>query len=173
MTEPNGRIVTPRLPMAITQIAVVVRDMEKSLKAYTEDLGWGPWSVFDYKPPLLHDTKVRGEPVEFRMIGAETHVGDLGFELIQPVSGPSIYQEYLDTHGEGVQHIACMKHSVAESGQMKEHWAERGAEVLMSGRIGETIEFYYLDTGPIIKWVLESGSGHAIDLKPTYTYPSS
>jgi Glyoxalase/Bleomycin resistance protein/Dioxygenase superfamily len=173
MTEPTGRIVTPRIPMAITQIAVVVRDMEQSLKDYTENLGWGPWSVFDYKPPLLHDTKVRGEPVEFRMIGAETHVGDLGFELIQPVSGPSIYQEFLDTHGEGVQHIACMKHSAGESGQMKEHWAERGAEVLMSGRIGETIEFYYLDTGPIIKWVLESGSGHAIDLKPTYTYPAS
>ena len=173
MTEPNGHIVTPRIPMAITQIAVVVRDMEQALKDYTENLGWGPWSVFDYKPPLLHDTKVRGEPVEFRMIGAETHVGDLGFELIQPVSGPSIYQEFLDTHGEGVQHIACMKHTVAYSDQMKEHWAERDAEVLMSGRIGETIEFYYLNTGPIIKWVLGSGSGHAIDLQPTYTYPAS
>ena len=166
-------IPTPPTPFAISQIAIVVRDIEKAMRDYTHTLGWGPWSVFDYKPPLLHDTYVRGEPVEFRMIGAETSVNGLGFELIQPVSGPSIYQEHLDQHGEGVQHIACMKHSVAESGQMKEHWAERGAEVLMSGRIGETIEFYYLDTGPIIKWVLESGSGHAIDLTPTYTYPSS
>jgi hypothetical protein len=41
----------------------------------------------------------------------------------------------------------------------------------MGGRIGETIEFYYVDTGPLIKFVLESGSGHAIDLKPTYVYP--
>ena len=67
--------------------------------------------MFDYKPPLLHDTRVKGEPVEYRMIGAEASVDGLGFELIQPVSGPSIYQEFLDTHGEGVQHIACMKHS--------------------------------------------------------------
>jgi hypothetical protein len=114
---------------------------------------------------------VRGEPVEFRMIGAEAHVGDLGFELIQPVSGPSIYQEYLDTYGEGVQHIACMKHTIADSDLVKEHWRERGAEVLMSGRIGDSIEFYYLNTGPMLKWVLESGSGHAIDIKPTYVYP--
>ena len=71
------------------------------------------------------------------MIGAETKVGDLGFELIQPVSGPSIYQEYLDTYGEGVQHIACMKHNDADSDLLKEHWRERGADVLMSGRIGE------------------------------------
>jgi methylmalonyl-CoA/ethylmalonyl-CoA epimerase len=105
------------------------------------------------------------------MIGAETKVGDLGFELIQPVSGPSIYQEYLDTYGEGVQHIACMKHNDTDSELLKDHWRERGADVLMSGRIGETIEFYYLDTGPIIKWVLESGNGHAIELKPSYIYP--
>ena len=98
--------------MTITQIAVVVADMESALRSYTENLGWGPWSVFEYKPPLLHDTVVRGEPCEYRMIGAETSVDGLGFELIQPVSGPSIYQEFLDTHGEGVQHIACMKHSI-------------------------------------------------------------
>ena len=123
--------------MKITQIAVVVRDMEAALKSYTETLGWGPWSVFDYKPPLLHDTRVHGEPVEYRMIGAETSVDGLGFELIQPVSGPSIYQEFLDTHGEGVQHIACMKHSYDDSSLVREHWRANGAEVLMSGRIGD------------------------------------
>ena len=48
---------------------------------------------------------------------------------------------------------------------------DRGAQILMGGRIGETIEFYYVDTGPLIKFVLESGSGHAIDLEPTYVYP--
>ena len=175
MTEPAagsaGRIITPPTPMTISQIAIVVRDMDASLKAYTENLGWGPWSVFDYKPPLLHDTMVRGEPVEYRMIGAETKVDGLGFELIQPVSGPSIYQEFLDAHGEGVQHIACMKHSEQDSSLMQEHWRSNGAEVLMSGRIGDSIEFYYLDTAPMLKFVLESGSGHAIDLKPTYVYP--
>ena len=172
MADSNGgRIVTPPTPMKITQIAVVVRDMEQALKTYTETLGWGPWSVFDYKPPLLHHTQVRGEPVEFRMIGAETHLDGLDFELIQPVSGPSIYQEHLDTYGEGVQHIAFMQHSYQDSSLMREHWRANGAEELMSGRIGDSIEFYYLDTAPMLKFVFESGSGHAIDLKPTYVYP--
>jgi len=167
----GGRIITPPTVMKITQIAVVVRDMEQALKTYTETLGWGPWSVFDYKPPLLHHTQVRGEPVEFRMIGAETHLDGLDFELIQPVSGPSIYQEHLDTYGEGVQHIAFMQHSYQDSSLMREHWRANGAEELMSGRIGDSIEFYYLDTAPMLKFVFESGSGHAIDLKPTYVYP--
>jgi catechol 2,3-dioxygenase-like lactoylglutathione lyase family enzyme len=167
----GGRIVTPPTPMKISQIAVVVRDMEQALRTYTETMGWGPWSVFDYKPPLLHDTRVHGEAVEFRMIGAETHLDGLDFELIQPVSGPSIYQEHLDTYGEGVQHIAFMQHSYQDSSLMREHWRANGAEELMSGRIGDSIEFYYLDTAPMLKFVLESGSGHAIDLKPTYIYP--
>ena len=167
----SSQIIAPPTPMKITQIAVVVRDIEAALKTYTQTLGWGPWSVFDYKPPLLHDTRVKDEPVEFRMIGAEASVDGLGFELIQPVSGPSVYQEFLDTHGEGVQHIACMKHTVEDSALMREHWRANGAGELMSGRIGESIEFYYLDTAPMLKFVLESGSGHAIDLKPTYVYP--
>jgi methylmalonyl-CoA/ethylmalonyl-CoA epimerase len=156
--------------MTISQICVVVRDIEASLAAYTDNCGWGPWNVYEYAPPLLHDTQVRGEPVEFRMIGAETTVDGLGFELIQPVSGPSIYQEHLDQHGEGVQHIACMQHSWEDSAALKAHWAQRGADVLMYGRIGESIEFYYLDTGPLLKFVMESGSGHAIELTPSYVY---
>src|ERR1700734_3892585 len=172
MAGSNGaRIVAPPVPMTITQIAVVVADMDSALRSYTETLGGGPGSGFDYKPPLLHDTVVRGEKTEFRMIGAETSVDGLGFELIQPVSGPSIYQEFLDTHGEGVQHIACMKHSEQDSSLMQEHWRSNGADVLMSGRIGDSIEFYYLNTAPMLKFILESVSGHAIDLKPTYVYP--
>jgi hypothetical protein len=61
MTDPAARIVAPSTPMAISQVAVVVQDMEKALKDHhTGNLGWGPWSVFDYKPPLLHDTYAIG-----------------------------------------------------------------------------------------------------------------
>jgi glyoxalase/bleomycin resistance protein/dioxygenase superfamily protein len=95
------------------------------------------------------------------------------FELVQPLDGPSIYKEWLEEHGEGVQHIACMMHSQADSDAFKAEWEARGAKVLMGGRIGETIEFYYLDTEPMLKFVLESGSGHAIDLTPSRTYPPS
>jgi Glyoxalase/Bleomycin resistance protein/Dioxygenase superfamily len=161
---------TPVVPMTISQICVVVRDIEAALASFTQNCGWGPWNVYEYKPPLLHDTSLRGEPVEFQMIGAETSVNGLGFELIQPVSGRSIYQEHLDTHGEGVQHIACMQHSWEESAAFQAHWAQRGAQVLMYGRIGDSIEFYYLDTDPLLKFVLESGSGHAIELQPSYVY---
>ena len=51
------QIVPPPTPMKITQIAVVVRDMEAALKSYTETMGWGPWSVghaIDLKPTRMY-----------------------------------------------------------------------------------------------------------------------
>lgn len=158
-------------PMEISQICVVVRDIRQSMQAYVDNCGWGPWKVFEYDQPLLHHTEVGGAPVEYTMIGAETTVGSIGFELIQPVSGPSIYQKFLDENGEGVQHIACMMHTDEDSSAFKKYWADRGVDILMSGHIGSTIEFYYLNTGALLKFVLESGSGHAIDLQPTYVFP--
>ena len=158
-------------PLAISQIAVVVNDLERTMEQYTKLLGWGPWNVYRHEPPRLHDTEVRGAPTGYTMLGAETHVGDMGFELLQPLEGPSIYKEWLDRHGEGLHHVAVMLHDFDESAELKRRFAEIGANVLMGGRIGETIEFYYLDTEPQLKIILESGSGHAIDLVPDRTYP--
>ena len=51
------------------------------------------------------------------------------------------------------------------------HFLELGASVLLDGRIGESIQFFYLDTGPLLKVIFESGTGHAVDLEPSWTYP--
>src|SRR5258708_1169631 len=120
MASGNGsQIIAPPTPMKITQIAVGGRDIEGALKTSTPPLGWGRGGVCDYEAAVLEERGVGGGGAEYRMIGAEASVDGLGFELIQPVSGPSIYQEFLDTHGEGVQHIACMKHSPADSELMR------------------------------------------------------
>ena len=158
-------------PLMISQIAVVCRDVHATMEAYTKLLGWGPWHVYRHEPPRLHDTVVHGKAVGYTMLGAETHVGDVGFEFLQPLEGPSIYKEWLEQHGEGLHHIAVMLRDVEESTVLKRKFAEVGADVLMGGHIGESIEFFYLDTEPSLKIILESGSGHAIDLVPDEIYP--
>ena len=157
--------------LEISQVAVVCKDLEKVMEQYAKLLGWGPWNVYRHEPPRLHDTELHGKPTEYTMLGAETQVGDIVFELLQPLEGPSIYQEWLEQHGESLHHVAVMLHDFGESTQLKQKFAAIGATVLMGGRIGETIEFYYLDTEPSLKIILESGSGHAIDLVPDYVYP--
>jgi hypothetical protein len=130
--------------MRITRVPVVVKDLKKTMENYHRVMGWGPWSVYEHRPPVFHHTEVRGKPVKYTMLGAEVHCDPIDFEILQPLEGPSIYKEFL-----------------------KE---KAGIEVLMSGRL-EGIEFYYMATDPVLKMVAETVSGHAISLKPSYTYP--
>ena len=51
-----------------------------------------------------------------------------------------------------------------ESEAIKQEFGQAGMGVTASGRIGDHIEWYYLDTEPGFKCVIESGSGHAIDV---------
>ena len=158
----------------ISQVALVVKDLDATMKLLHETLGWGPWNVYEHVPPKLHHQELHGKPADYSMLGAECEVQPgLVVELVQPLEGDSIYKEWLDQHGEGVQHIACMMHSQEDSDAFKKRWADRGVNVLMGGHIGETIEFYYLDTQPMLKFILESGSGHAIDLTPSRVYPEA
>jgi catechol 2,3-dioxygenase-like lactoylglutathione lyase family enzyme len=159
-------------PLPISQIAIVVGDIDDALEKYTRALGWGPWNVYEHKPPSLHHTQLHGKPTEYTMIGAETHVGPIVVELLQPVEGPSIYKEWLDEHGEGLHHIAVMRPTPEASEETRRHFEELGAPVLMEGRLGETIHFYYLDTEPTLKVIFESGTGHAVDLTPVRVYPA-
>jgi methylmalonyl-CoA/ethylmalonyl-CoA epimerase len=170
-TEHSTGKVVPEGGFPISQIAIVVRDIDEALERYHRALGWGPWNVYEHKPPALHDTFLHGKPTHFTMIGAETHVGPIVVELLQPDEGPSIYKEWLDAHGEGLHHIAVMRPTPAESDATEKHFAGLGAKIMMEGRIGETIRFYYLDTEPMLKVIMESGTGHAVDLKPSRVYP--
>ena len=64
-----------------------------------------------------------------------------------------------------------MTHSPEESDAFKARFQAAGFPMTMGGRIGESIEFYYLDTTPAVHFVTESGSGHAIELTPVRQYP--
>src|SRR4051812_24111015 len=93
-------------PLPISQIAIVVRDVEEALERYHRILGWGPWNVSRHEPPTLHDTHLHGETTEYSMLGAEAHVGPIVVEMLQPPEGPSIYREWVEGRGEGLHRIA-------------------------------------------------------------------
>jgi methylmalonyl-CoA/ethylmalonyl-CoA epimerase len=87
----------------IQQIAWLTRDLEKSMQAWIDTLRIGPWRVFRFTEKTVKNLKVDGKlvesPFEFRI--AITHVGDMEIELIEPVSGPMIYEDYIRRRGEG------------------------------------------------------------------------
>ena len=90
----------------ICQVGLIVRDIEKSARAYADLFGVEVpnWSLTD--PEEKAHTRYRGQPTQGQAKLAFFQLGSVSLELIQPVGGPSTWQEFLDTHGEGIHHIA-------------------------------------------------------------------
>ncbi len=84
------------------QIAIVVRDLEATMRTYVEGYGIGPWSIYEFNP----DTVSEMAPAESAWRLAVTMVGSVQWELIQPLDDKSIYAEHLARHGEGLHHVA-------------------------------------------------------------------
>ncbi len=55
------------------------------------------------------------EPCTFELNIAKTRLGPMVLELIQPVSGKSPHQDFLEARGEGVQHFGFLVGDVEES----------------------------------------------------------
>jgi methylmalonyl-CoA/ethylmalonyl-CoA epimerase len=155
----------------ISQVCVVVRDLDRAMRHYWEILGIGPWRVYTYGPPLVKDQTYRGKPATYRMRLAIANVGNLMFELIQPLEGPSIYHEFVDRCGEGLHHLGIfvpnLDAAIAE-------WKDRGYEVLMSGR-GYGVRgdggYAYLTTEGDLSAILELIEIPAERYPPEAVYP--
>lgn len=90
-----------KLP-ALNHIGVVVRDLEAALRRYDESLGIGPFRSFEAPFP---DTQLRGEPAPCTLKIAFGNLGNVLFEVIQPLDGRSLHREFLERNGEGIQHL--------------------------------------------------------------------
>ena len=86
----------------VTQLGVVVKDVDKAVEYYSSAFGIGPFDVFEWGPDK-HWVNEELSPVKYRLGMAK--LGDLEIELLQPLEGKSLHQEFLDTQGEGLQHL--------------------------------------------------------------------
>jgi methylmalonyl-CoA/ethylmalonyl-CoA epimerase len=151
----------------VIQIAHVVRDLDRAMSYFWEIFGLGPWKVYTFDANSVRDSMVRGRPSEHRYLVAMCWSGDIQYELMQPLSGSSIYDEHLERKGEGLHHIKLYFKDCARA---LEGYRARGVEVIQSGRIDED-EFYYLDTEETLGYTVEIGNNGAIRA-PERVYPA-
>lgn len=150
----------------IVQVCVVVRDLEKAMEKYWRILGMGPWDIHTLAPPALREASFHGKPVRHRYRVAVTMVGNMQFELIQPLEGPTTYESFLERKGEGLHHV---KEKVDDIQGTIEEFKKKGIEVIQSGKFDED-EFYYLDTERILGFYYELGNVGKVR-SPEAVYP--
>jgi methylmalonyl-CoA/ethylmalonyl-CoA epimerase len=124
----------------VLQVSVVVKDLQESMERYWDLFGIGPWEVFTFQPPDLTNPNIRGNAEPYTMKLALAQIGNVAFELIQPLTGPSIYQEFLDQKGEGFHHVAVAPAYDYDSAV--DAFGKRGINILMSGTWAGTTYAY-------------------------------
>lgn len=146
----------------IWQICAVTNDLERTMQQWVDKLKIGPWKVrsfnsenmdYEYVGDRMLDKEK--EPWEFR-IGI-TMVGDFEIEIIQPVKGPTIFQDWLDRHGEGIHHF---KEKIADEKELQktvEEWTANGVPALEGGKFFSDIH-HYMDAEKYIGCIYELGN---------------
>src|SRR6516225_4358490 len=96
----------------VFQIAFVVRDLDAALERHTRVLGGAPWRCWTFSAAIHREAVYRGAPTDFSARLALNGTSPQ-FELIEPVRGPGVHQEWLERRGEGFHHLGVIVDSVA------------------------------------------------------------
>lgn len=104
---------TPSLPFlqnGIAQVAIIVKDLDKTVEMYWSVFGIGPWHFYTYGNPLVKKMSYYGEPAEYKMRVALSYFGPMRIELIEIVkgAGPNIYEDFVKEHGFGPHHYGVL-----------------------------------------------------------------
>jgi hypothetical protein len=90
--------------LKVTQVGILVPDLVSAVQTYGPMFGIDDWLIYSYSPETVPVLSYRQAPgkCSFRLA-----MGSSGpqIEVIQPGAGPSVYHEWIEQHGYGVQHL--------------------------------------------------------------------
>ena len=136
----------------IVQVGLVVRDIETSIDNYVRIFGLTERpQARETETPDVTNIQYRGETTQGRAKLAFINMGQVTIELIEPIGGPSTWQEFLDAHGEGVHHIAF---NVKGTPQVVSFLNGQGIPVVQRGDYTGGM-YTYLDAAPKLGVILE------------------
>ena len=119
----------------ITQIGLVVSNVEATAKRCWEELGIGPWQFYTFDPAAkdskVEDMVIRGKRIDHAMRMGHAMIGDIDWEIIEPLDDKSLYAEHLRTHGEGIHHVLF---DVENYEHTRKHLQEKHYQEIVSGK---------------------------------------
>jgi len=124
------------------QVALVVRDLDATLRTFVHEYGLGPWEIFEMPPGSIDDFTYEGGPAEFGMRIALGMVGAVQWELIQPTDDTGPYAEFLAERGEGLHHVGM---AVRDYDEALARLRDMGHDVRIGG-IFQGVRLSYLTT---------------------------
>jgi hypothetical protein len=123
----------------IVQVGILVRDVSEAAERLEKLIGIGPFEILE---PDYRDLTYRGKSGKFKVRIALARAGPIQIELMQPLHGETIYDEFAQRRGYGLHHLGIKTDNMEQS--VKE-MQEKGFQVIQSGnRPG--VKWAYLST---------------------------
>jgi catechol 2,3-dioxygenase-like lactoylglutathione lyase family enzyme len=123
----------------VVQVGILVKDVKETAKKFEEILGIGPFEILESP---FRDKMLYGEPEDFKIIVGLAKSGGIQVELMEIISGNTIYHEQLKKKGYGLHHIAIGTSDMEETQQ---EMKKKGFAVTQSGN-RRGVKFAYLNT---------------------------
>jgi len=111
----------------VSQIGVVVRDVRKTADTYSSLFGIGPFTVYEFVPDKYWYME---ELTYSKVLMGKAMWGNIELELIAPLEGKSIHRDFLERHGEGLQHLGF---NVPDFDGLFERFIQEGFKPLLRG----------------------------------------
>ncbi len=128
----------------IVQVAIVTRDIEASARRWAAVLGMPVPAITTTRPGQEVRVVYKGKPSSGRARLAFFRLGQVVLELIEPVGGDTSWKQFLDEHGEGVQHLGFQVENLDEAIARA---ARLGMPVLHRGRYDrDNGDYVYIDS---------------------------
>ena len=128
----DNPITKTSLGLNFAQIAWVVKDITVAKKFFQDVLGISNLSNVVTIRVKEFDATYYGEPSDAESLVSQAYSGGTFIELIQPLSGPSIFRDYIEKNpAGGVQHVAY-RVPVANLDKVISEFADKGFPVISS-----------------------------------------
>ena len=120
----------------VAHVAIIVNDIEKTTQTYAE--------LFGIEPPAVRmgvSPEYLGKPTEGKAKMAFIKLENITLEFFEPVGGPSAWQDFLDTKGEGIHHFGFF---IKDLEDHVDFFESRDMPVIQSGG-GDWGRYRYVD----------------------------
>ncbi len=135
----------------MAQVAIVVRDIEKSAAAYARLFNTEVPEISITEEPSDKPTLYDGKHTNAQARLAFFNLENIQIELIQPVGKPSTWNDFLEQHGEGIHHIAFWVEGMQKHVNL---FKENGMPEVQSGG-WDGGEYSYIDASDNLGIVVE------------------
>lgn len=155
----------------IHQIGIVVKDLKKTIKNFSDLYGVNPWNIWQYDSSIVDDMTVYGKRLKYKMLVATCKSSNIDYEIIEPLDNKSVYYDFIFNDGEGLHHINYIS---SDFDKVMKFFKNHSIKVIQFGNLLGKHKYVYFDTQQELKHIVEISKSLPgfVRLSPLDVYPS-